>query len=204
MDASFCKNRSMVCCEKLCIFFFPNMQVGGREFASKWVKFLAYTTLKLKILAFNNSFYYAPNTKHQTSNILYFLPFHLNILFLLFLFSSIIFLSLSSSLSLSTQQIWPSQCSKPIPTPSTTTGKQHQQPIPTYLSNKLTLFHLNPANPYPSQPPPLGKKKKKPLADAEKPTETHRDSQTQKTTTSTKPKIGEQRRLTDSPQNPEK
>ena len=159
MDASFCKNRCMVCCEKLCIFFFfPNMQVGVRTFLSKWVKFLAYTTLKIKILAFNNSFYYTPNTKHQTPNILYFLPFHLNIFFYYFFFLQLYF-SLSSSLSLSTQQIWPSKHSKPIPTPSTTTGKQHQQPIPTYLSNKLTLFHLNPANPYPSQPPPLGEKK---------------------------------------------
>ena len=160
MDASFCKNRCMVCCEKLCFFFFPNMQVGVREFPSKWVKFLAYTTLKLKILAFNNSFYCTPNTKHQTSNILYFLPFHLNILFLLFLFSSIIFLSLflfvtlnPTNLTISMQQThthpihhhWkttptththlsiqqthtlPSQPSKPISIPATTTGEKKKK-----------------------------------------------------------------------------
>ena len=124
-----------------------------RAFPSKEVKFLAYTTSKPKILAFNNSFYNTPNI---IDSIFFTTSFKYSffILQLYFFLSFPLCHSQPSKLDLLNK-------ANPYPPHPPPPQKKYQPPIPTYLSNKLTLFHLNPTNPYPSQPPPLKKKKKK-------------------------------------------
>ena len=147
-----------------------------RAFPSRWVKFLAYTTSKPKILVFNNSFYNIPNIKHSIFFTISFKYsfFIISLFFNYISFSLFLFVTLNpANLTISMQQTHTHPIHhhrKKTPTTHTHLSIQQTHTLPSQPSKPISILATT------------TKKKKK------KPTETYRDSQTQKTTASTKDK----------------
>ena len=125
-----------------------------RAFLSRWVKFLAYTTSKPKILAFNNLFYNSPNI----TNFIFFTISFKYFFYYFFILQLYFFLSLPLCHS-QPSKLDNLKAANPYPPHPPPSEKNTNHPYPPIYPTNSHSSIPTPANPYPSQPPPLGKNK---------------------------------------------